>query len=201
MIEVIGFDHVVLRCVDVETTLAWYRDRLGLAPVRVDEWRAGEAPFPSVRIDEGTIIDLIPAYAGEIVDGTLADGRIDHLCLVVSERGVEEVLGDDGFTVVDGPGPRFGARGVAMAVLRQGPRRARGRTALLPGLNATQAVSGPSACRRSTSAIAARDFASQSSVCWPTRRTHHARASARDRATPARRGCRAHVVRADATGS
>jgi catechol 2,3-dioxygenase-like lactoylglutathione lyase family enzyme len=121
VIEVKGFDHVVLRCVDVETTLAWYRDRLGLAPVRVDEWRAGDAPFPSVRVDEGTIIDLIPAYASEIVGGTLADGRIDHICLVVGEDCIEQVLGDGGFTVVDGPGPRFGARGVATSVYVKDP--------------------------------------------------------------------------------
>ena len=61
MLDVQGFDHLVLRCIDVETTLAWYVDRLGMPPVRVDEWRAGVAPFPSVRVDEGTIIDLVPA--------------------------------------------------------------------------------------------------------------------------------------------
>ncbi len=44
MLSVRGFDHLVLRCADVETTLAWYIDRIGLAPVRVEEWRAGKAP-------------------------------------------------------------------------------------------------------------------------------------------------------------
>ena len=32
-------------------SLAFYVDALGLAPVRVDEWRAGEVLFPSVRVD------------------------------------------------------------------------------------------------------------------------------------------------------
>ena len=30
-------DHLVLKCADIETTLGWYIDRLGLAPVGVEE--------------------------------------------------------------------------------------------------------------------------------------------------------------------
>ena len=33
-------------------SLAFYLGTLGLAPVRVDQWRRGEAPFPSVRVNE-----------------------------------------------------------------------------------------------------------------------------------------------------
>jgi catechol 2,3-dioxygenase-like lactoylglutathione lyase family enzyme len=59
--HITGFDHLVLRCADVDSTLAWYVDTLGLAQVRVDEWRSGVAPFPSVRVSAETIIDLVPA--------------------------------------------------------------------------------------------------------------------------------------------
>ena len=86
MITVSGFDHLVLRCHDVEATLAWYVDRLGLAPVRVEEWRAGEAPFPSVRVDAGTILDLMP------LGGLSLGDRLDHICLVVDEASVEAVV-------------------------------------------------------------------------------------------------------------
>ena len=41
----------------VDATLAWYDRFAGLAGVRVDEWRRGEAPFPSLRVTEETIID------------------------------------------------------------------------------------------------------------------------------------------------
>ena len=85
MIRVLGFDHLVLRCADVEATLAWYTGRLGLAPERVAEWRDGAAPFPSVRASAETIIDLIPA--GDLEPGT----RLDHICLVVDVASVEEV--------------------------------------------------------------------------------------------------------------
>jgi catechol 2,3-dioxygenase-like lactoylglutathione lyase family enzyme len=116
MLSVLGFDHLVLRCADVETTLAWYRERIGLAPVRVDEWRAGEAPFPSLRVDEGTILDLIPAQ-----DVTDHAGHLDHICLVVDEDSLERVVHDGSFEIVDGPGPRFGARGVATSVYVRDP--------------------------------------------------------------------------------
>jgi catechol 2,3-dioxygenase-like lactoylglutathione lyase family enzyme len=102
-LHVTGLDHIVLVCSDVERTLAWYCDLLGLEPVRVDEWRRGEAPFPSVRVDAGTIIDLI---GGEPIDG-----RLDHFCLVVESTDLHAIAASGEFAVVDGPDRRFGARG------------------------------------------------------------------------------------------
>jgi catechol 2,3-dioxygenase-like lactoylglutathione lyase family enzyme len=102
-VTVTAFDHLVLRCADVETTLRWYIDELGLAPVRIDEWRAGRAPFPSIRVNAETIIDLVP--------GPQPDGRLDHICLVVEPTDLAAVAASGRFEVVDGPGPRFGARG------------------------------------------------------------------------------------------
>ena len=58
MVKVTGVDHYVLNVSDARASLAWYCDHLGLEPVRLEEWEAGEALFVSVRIDEGTIIDL-----------------------------------------------------------------------------------------------------------------------------------------------
>jgi catechol 2,3-dioxygenase-like lactoylglutathione lyase family enzyme len=118
MLSVQGFDHLVLRCADVETTLAWYVDRIGLAPVRVEEWRSGRAPFPSVRVDAGTIIDLVPAAVDQ---PTLDAGRLDHICLVADQASVQAVIDDPSFEVVDGPGPRFGARGIATSVYTKDP--------------------------------------------------------------------------------
>jgi catechol 2,3-dioxygenase-like lactoylglutathione lyase family enzyme len=58
-LRVQGFDHLVLRCTDVEATLASYSDVLGLEPVRVDEWRREEVFFPPVaRLDT-----MLPAFA------------------------------------------------------------------------------------------------------------------------------------------
>jgi len=107
-VRVTHLDHVVLRVTDTETTLAWYRDVLGLEPLRLEEWRRGEAPFPSVRVDDGTIIDLLP--------GRRTGENMDHLCLVVAPQDLEAVVTSGTFRVLDGPAPRFGARGVGTSV-------------------------------------------------------------------------------------
>jgi catechol 2,3-dioxygenase-like lactoylglutathione lyase family enzyme len=102
-VTVTELDHLVLRCTDIETTLRWYHDNLGLAPVRVDEWRAGTVLFPSLRVNAHTIIDLLP--------GDTADGRLDHICLVVEPTDLDALAAGGRFEVVDGPGLRYGARG------------------------------------------------------------------------------------------
>jgi catechol 2,3-dioxygenase-like lactoylglutathione lyase family enzyme len=96
-------DHIVLDVADVERSLDWYTGLLGLEGDRVEQWRAGEVPFPSVRVHAGCIIDLFRTdRTGE---------NMNHLCLVVDRADVDAVATDERFTVVDGPGPRYGARG------------------------------------------------------------------------------------------
>jgi catechol 2,3-dioxygenase-like lactoylglutathione lyase family enzyme len=121
MVRVLGFDHLVLRCVDVDTTLAWYAERLGLEPVRVDEWRAGEAPFPSVRVDSTTIIDLLPVGGSDTVAGFPGNDRLDHVCFVVDEASLQSVIDDPHLEVISGPAPRFGAQGIATSIYLHDP--------------------------------------------------------------------------------
>jgi catechol 2,3-dioxygenase-like lactoylglutathione lyase family enzyme len=102
-LRVVALDHVVLNVADVERSLAFYCDELGLAPERVDEWHRGEVFFPSVRVDAHTIIDLLAApRTGE---------NADHLCLVVEPVDLDAIKASGRFDVVDGPAVRFGARG------------------------------------------------------------------------------------------
>lgn len=126
-VTVTGFDHLVLRCADVEATLAWYVEVLGLAGVRIEQWRAGSVPFPSVRVDESTIVDLIglddgfsgePGRARGSVGG---DGRLDHLCVVIEPVDLTEVAAHPDLDVVDGPAPRFGARGMGTSLYVRDP--------------------------------------------------------------------------------
>ena len=68
-----------LRCwwlLSRQILLRWYQDLLDVEVERLEEWRKGEAPFVSLRIDDGTVIDL---FAGAEVPGT----GIDHIALVV----------------------------------------------------------------------------------------------------------------------
>ncbi len=103
MIHVQALDHIVLNVADVERSLAWYCDVLGLPGERVEEWRAGRTFFPSVRIDASTIIDLFAAErSGE---------NLNHFCVVVEPCDLQAVADSGRFDVVDGPAKRWGARG------------------------------------------------------------------------------------------
>lgn len=105
MLRIQAMDHVVLAVGDVERSVAWYRDVLGLEVERYDRWKDGEVPFPSVRIDATTIIDLLPGERGT------GRGNVDHVCLVVDETDLAALRDSGTFDVVDGPARRWGARG------------------------------------------------------------------------------------------
>ncbi len=113
IVRVTGFDHLVLNVADVERSLAFYVDVLGLEPVRVDEWRAGRVPFPSARVDRNTIIDLVHGPRGE--------SNVDHLCLVVTPLDWREVIESGVLTVDEGPVPRFGAQGTGQSIYVRDP--------------------------------------------------------------------------------
>lgn len=110
-IRIAGFDHLVLKVEDVDRSLAWYVEMLGLGPERVDAWRAGEVPFPSVRVSPEVVIDLIPRA------GAVAEPNLDHLCLVADADTVAAIDADrESFRVVAGPVTRWGAQGDATSV-------------------------------------------------------------------------------------
>lgn len=112
-VRVKAFDHLVLNVADVERALEFYTGPLGLQPVRVDEWRAGRAPFPSVRVTPETVIDLVAGARGE--------SNVDHICLTVEPLDWAEVVASGVFTVLDGPAERFGARGTATSLYVRDP--------------------------------------------------------------------------------
>jgi catechol 2,3-dioxygenase-like lactoylglutathione lyase family enzyme len=113
VVRVQELDHIVVKCADVEKSLAWYIDVLGLPGERVDEWRAGDTFFPSVRINGDTIIDLFPgARDGE---------NVDHFCIVVEPVDFDAIVASGVFDVVEGPVPRWGARGDGTSIYVRDP--------------------------------------------------------------------------------
>lgn len=106
-------DHIVVTTSDVERALTFYADLLGMEGVRVEQWRAGAVPFPSVRVNAGTIIDL---QLGE-----RTGLNVDHFCLVVAPDDVDSVAADARFDVVAGPVQRYGARGDGRSVYVRDP--------------------------------------------------------------------------------
>ncbi|GAA3238691.1 VOC family protein [Streptomyces sp. XM83C] len=90
-------DHVVLWVRDPAASTAFYQDVLGLEPVRLTEHKNGEAPFPSVRVSDETIIDLMPvARAPRLTMVPGADGStghpVNHICLSVTETAFDALL-------------------------------------------------------------------------------------------------------------
>ena len=73
-------DHIVLWTKDPRAAMDFYTRVVGLAPVRFSEFDAGEAPFPSVRVCEDSLIDLMPL---EMANGS-AGHPINHVCLALS---------------------------------------------------------------------------------------------------------------------
>jgi catechol 2,3-dioxygenase-like lactoylglutathione lyase family enzyme len=114
MATALGLDHLVLVVSDVERALAWYGRHAGLAGERVEEWRNHEVPFPSLRVDDSTIIDVIPGNPG-------ADrGHLDHICFVVSQSELDGLAGDPELEVLE-RGERFGARGLGQSIYVRDP--------------------------------------------------------------------------------
>jgi catechol 2,3-dioxygenase-like lactoylglutathione lyase family enzyme len=121
-ITITELDHIVLNVRDIDRALAFYSNVLGLAGERVDEFREGKVGFPSVRINERTIIDLSPLKGEEAspaTSGAKVNGNLNHFCLVVEKddfSGIVDYLKSHGVTVVQGPISRWGARGRATSV-------------------------------------------------------------------------------------
>jgi catechol 2,3-dioxygenase-like lactoylglutathione lyase family enzyme len=112
LVKITEMDHIVLRVKDVETSLRFYTEILGLRSERVDQWRAGNVRFPSVRLNDDTIIDLFASDQDPIG----RDGRrnLDHYCLVIEPTDMTELKSRFealGVGIQAGPGQRWGSHG------------------------------------------------------------------------------------------
>ncbi len=93
--------------------MGWYRDHLGLDAERLDEWRAGEAPFVSLRIDDHTLIDLLAHEPS---------GRnVDHVAFVTDRTSFDAFVEAHGDEIEMGPASLFGARGQGDGVYVRDP--------------------------------------------------------------------------------
>ena len=112
-VRVTALDHVVLNVADARRSLAWYRDLLGLEVLRFDAWERGEALFVSLRVDEGTIIDLLERERTGV--------NSDHLCLVVERCDLDGLAASGRFDVLGGPAELYGARGIGLGLYVRDP--------------------------------------------------------------------------------
>ena len=113
-IRVIGLDHIVLTTEHVDDMLAFYTTVLGLEWVRVDEWRRGEVPFPSLRVDATTLIDLM--------SGERTGINLNHFCLVIESADLYDLAAGGVVDVARGPvAGLFGAQGFARSLYINDP--------------------------------------------------------------------------------
>ena len=112
LVKITEMDHIVLRVSDAERSLKFYTETLGLASERVDLWRRGDVRFPSVRINQDTIIDLFEFEQAPI--GKDGDKNQDHFCLVIEKTDMEQLkesFESIGVEIQAGPGKRWGSHG------------------------------------------------------------------------------------------
>jgi catechol 2,3-dioxygenase-like lactoylglutathione lyase family enzyme len=112
-VRITGLDHIVLVVEDVERSVAWYRDELGLEVLRLEEWRRGEVPFPSLRVSAGSLIDVLAGERG--------GENVNHFALVVDGVDVDELAASGRFEVYAGPADLFGARGIGRGIYVRDP--------------------------------------------------------------------------------
>ena len=117
LVKIMEMDHIVLRVQDMDRSLLFYTEVLGLPSERVEEYKDGKVPFPSVRLNADTIIDLFASDQEPI--GREGARNQDHYCMVVEPTDLEEVKGafeSMGIGIQGGPLPRWGAHGMGTSL-------------------------------------------------------------------------------------
>ena len=118
-LKIVEMDHIVLNVSDIERSIAFYTETLGLKGERLDEFHAGKVGFPSVRINEHTLIDLV-----QVARSLSPDRNLNHFCLVSESTDLGELateLKSNGVVVVQEPVSRWGARGQDTSIYIQDP--------------------------------------------------------------------------------
>ena len=117
-------DHVVIWVKNAKRSLDFYTNTLGLESVREKDFLDDNARFPSVRINENTIFDimesdeLLPLVQNFTGGATGVGGiPINHICLSMTQEEYESIvnqLGASGVKLTPGGEDVFGAQGQAV---------------------------------------------------------------------------------------
>jgi catechol 2,3-dioxygenase-like lactoylglutathione lyase family enzyme len=86
-LKVVDADHTNFRVKDLDASLGFYWDVLGLEPFGLEEYRRGERPIVSLRVTEHFILHLAPDP--EFERGST--GGYDHLALEVEDAEPDEL--------------------------------------------------------------------------------------------------------------
>jgi catechol 2,3-dioxygenase-like lactoylglutathione lyase family enzyme len=114
-------DHIVLNVEDVGRAVDFYRSVLGLKIERLAEFEKGHAPFPSVRVNDETVIDLFPPGMWKNGDDESAvkDQNLSHFCLALGERDWKDLtdrLRQHNVKIKRFDDNNWGAKGVGVSI-------------------------------------------------------------------------------------
>jgi catechol 2,3-dioxygenase-like lactoylglutathione lyase family enzyme len=122
-----GMDHIVLNVEDDEKMIAFYTEVLQLEAERLEEYHKGDAPFPSVRLNRETIIDLFPKKLWQEVTINIGGrNNLNHFCIVLAKEVWEELLErlrSHSVEIEEGPIPRWGAAGNGTSIYFRDPEQ------------------------------------------------------------------------------
>ena len=118
-------DHIVLAVSEMDAMLRFYLDVIGLAPHRVDEYRAGSALFPCARLGASTIIDLLPSVLWNSGDTSARTWpNLNHFCIALEGSEWDALLArleTAGVEIEAGPMTLSGARGDGTSIYVRDP--------------------------------------------------------------------------------
>lgn len=119
-------DHIVLNVEDVRAAVDFYEKVVGFEIERLDKFEKGIVPFPSVRINEDTVIDLFPPkmWKGESKENEAGEINLNHFCLTLTEPEWRELLARlkrNEVPIERYSDDNWGARGIGISVYFRDP--------------------------------------------------------------------------------
>jgi len=114
-------DHIVFNVEDMDRMLYFYSTVLGLPTERLEEYRSGKVPFPSLRINRDAIIDLFPKHMWQ---GKPGRENLNHFCLAMNKKSWEQLLerlAANDIPIEEGPVQRWGAHGTGTSIYFRDP--------------------------------------------------------------------------------
>jgi catechol 2,3-dioxygenase-like lactoylglutathione lyase family enzyme len=118
-------DHIVLNVENEEDMMTFYSEVLKMRPERIQEYQAGKVPFPSVRLNSDTIIDLFPKKMWQ-KSAHAEQGRenLNHFCIALNKGEWDKLLvrlEANNVAIEEGPVPRWGAHGTGTSIYFRDP--------------------------------------------------------------------------------
>ena len=118
-------DHIVLNVKNEEAMITFYSEVLMVSPERLEEYYTGKVSFPSMRLNQDTIIDLFPKKMWQkSTKAGKSHENLNHFCISMGKDTWEnliERLRANNIDIEEGPVPRWGAHGTGTSVYFRDP--------------------------------------------------------------------------------